>query len=70
MYEIIGPTIIVNEGFPEWLSGRVCLPTQGTQAQPWVRKTPWRRAWQAAVDGVCQIRLRHTHALDRKLGSP
>ena len=22
MYEIIGPTITVNEGFPEWLSGK------------------------------------------------
>ena len=33
---------------PQWLSGKIiCLQFRSCRFHPWVRKVPWRRAWQA-----------------------
>ena len=36
------------QGFLWGLSGRICLQYWKARLDPWVRKMPWRRAWQSA----------------------
>ena len=36
-----------SKGLPRWLrQSRICLQCRRPGFNPWVRKTPWRRAWQ------------------------
>ena len=35
-----------SEGFPEGSDGKECLQCRRLGFDPWVGKTPWRRAWQ------------------------
>ena len=45
----IGRTDVIAQGFPGGASGKKTQRFKRCWLDPWVRKIPWRRAWQPTV---------------------